>query len=213
MSETAVITKPQIKPTRERLYLEHILFHGPGTVRRHVNRYKWAAGHLLKGDSVLDSACGSGYGDYILMGVAREVVGIDRDADAIHYAKWKRQTQNQSRLSYFQMDLAHLEGVFQPNEFDAIVCIETIEHLDETGQHDFVRQAVRLLKPGGRFIVTTPEKGDAKMTEFHEREFTRTDFIGFLSRYFKDVSFDTPAQFGVPHNFLLAVCREPHEIH
>jgi SAM-dependent methyltransferase len=43
---------------------------------------------------------------------------------------------------------------FQDASFDALVCMEGIEHFeDQTG---FLRECARVLKPGGRLILTTP---------------------------------------------------------
>jgi 2-polyprenyl-3-methyl-5-hydroxy-6-metoxy-1,4-benzoquinol methylase len=42
-----------------------------------------------------------------------------------------------------------------PDEsFDAITCLETIEHLED--QFIFARECARVLAPGGRLLITTP---------------------------------------------------------
>ncbi|NJK94493.1 MAG: class I SAM-dependent methyltransferase [Bacteroidales bacterium] len=43
---------------------------------------------------------------------------------------------------------------FDNNFLDSIVCIDGIEHLER--QFDFVRECHRTLKPGGSFIISTP---------------------------------------------------------
>lgn len=43
---------------------------------------------------------------------------------------------------------------FPDGSFDAITCLETIEHLED--QFRFVREAARVLAPGGRILITTP---------------------------------------------------------
>ena len=55
----------------------------------HVARYRFAAQHAI-GPRVLDIASGAGYGTRILADEtrdAREVVGVDVDADAVRYAQ------------------------------------------------------------------------------------------------------------------------------
>lgn len=43
---------------------------------------------------------------------------------------------------------------FPPASFDAITCLETIEHLED--QFSFARECARVLAPGGRLLITTP---------------------------------------------------------
>ena len=68
--------KPNVPFTKERFYMDHVGGHGIPALRRHVNRYKWAASHVPQGSSVLDAGCGSGYGDHILLNMAATVSGV-----------------------------------------------------------------------------------------------------------------------------------------
>lgn len=43
---------------------------------------------------------------------------------------------------------------FEDNFFDAVVCIDGIEHIER--QFDFTRECWRVLKPGGSLIISTP---------------------------------------------------------
>ena len=52
----------------------------------HYHRYT-AAGFLIKGLSVLDAACGTGFGSDILARSAAHVTGIDISSEAIEYAQ------------------------------------------------------------------------------------------------------------------------------
>ena len=198
------MTKPNPAFTKERLYLEHAMGHGMPTVIRHLNRYKWAAFHLPKHAAVLDAGCGSGYGDYILLNSCDTVVGIDASKEAIDYAKWKAEKQKQNRLRYECQDLSMLD---LSETFDAAVCIEVIEHLKEPQQRAFMGRMRRFLKDDGFLLITTPiKKNDGPMTHFHEREFTRNEFISFLSEHFTNVILHDPSFWKIPDNFLLAKC-------
>jgi 2-polyprenyl-3-methyl-5-hydroxy-6-metoxy-1,4-benzoquinol methylase len=50
-----------------------------------------------------------------------------------------------------------LTAPFPPGSFDAITILDTIEHVMEPAQ--FVRQAAKLLRPGGVLAITTPDGG------------------------------------------------------
>jgi 2-polyprenyl-3-methyl-5-hydroxy-6-metoxy-1,4-benzoquinol methylase len=43
---------------------------------------------------------------------------------------------------------------FPDGAFDAVTCLETIEHLED--QFTFARECARVLAPGGRLLITTP---------------------------------------------------------
>ena len=48
----------------------------------------------------------------------------------------------------------HTTLPFQDGEFDALVCVEGIEHIED--QHQVVREASRILQRGGMFYISTP---------------------------------------------------------
>src|SRR3990167_10024756 len=126
--QTAGVNKPRF--TTERFYVDHVGQHGIGSLKRHINRYKWAASHLENGWEVLDVGCGSGYGDPILLNVAQSVVGADPSEEAINYAERKAEKTKiaPSRLRYETADIL-FAGTGRT--FDACVCIEVIEHVDQ----------------------------------------------------------------------------------
>lgn len=45
---------------------------------------------------------------------------------------------------------------FEDGTFDAVVCVSVIEHIPDPGDRDAAREMWRVLKPGGRLILTTP---------------------------------------------------------
>lgn len=85
----------------------------------HVRRYLFAAG-LLKGEKVLDMACGCGYGSFLLHGAGNEVTGVDICQEAIDYANKHYQGPN-----YLCQRAEDTKG-----RFDAVVSFETLEHLE-----------------------------------------------------------------------------------
>jgi len=53
-----------------------------------------------------------------------------------------------------QGDCMDIERVLAGRQFDTILCGELIEHLEEP--YRFLRQLKKLLKPGGRLVLSTP---------------------------------------------------------
>jgi SAM-dependent methyltransferase len=105
---------------------------------------------------VLDAGCGDGSFTASLAAAGFEMHGIDLSPGGIARAK----------LDYPKIRFA--EGSVYDSlaircdvaSFDAIVCIEVIEHLYSPRQ--FVRRAHESLRPGGMLIVTTPYWGYVK---------------------------------------------------
>jgi SAM-dependent methyltransferase len=87
----------------------------------HIERYRFAERRLLSSDRVLDAACGSGYGTDILSHSCLEVIGIDRSAAAVAYAREKYNG------SFHVRDV--LRGLGGLGVFDVVVSLETIEHI------------------------------------------------------------------------------------
>ncbi len=147
----------------------------------HLARYRFAADRVV-GLRTLDVACGSGYGARLLAaGGAAGVIGVDLSAEAIHYARTTFATVGVSFLV--------ADGTALPlprASRDAIVSFETLEHVPD--QHAFLREMARVLRSGGLFICSTPNRPittnsdapDAVSTPFHTREFTAAEFLDLL---------------------------------
>jgi 2-polyprenyl-3-methyl-5-hydroxy-6-metoxy-1,4-benzoquinol methylase len=189
--------------TKERFYVDHVHMHGIACLQRHVNRYKWAVSLLKPGSVVLDAACGSGYGDFILLNAASKVVGVDVSQEAIDYAVAKAKKQNEERLVYSTVDVSELN---YQNQFDHVVSLETIEHMDKAKQEAFVSRVGIALKVGGSFLVSTPVKDSQPTTEYHSREMTRDEFHDLLVSHFMEVNYFDPEKYGIPKHFILAQC-------
>lgn len=195
------------KFTTERFYVEHILKHGMASLKRHINRYKWAASHLQNGWRVLDIGCGSGYGDPILLNVCQEVVGIDKSEEAINYANRKAvKMKYGERLKYSIIDVKDINGDESFAKFDAIVCIEMIEHIAKDEQYALLNSIKKRMKHDSLLLITTPIKGTNKVTEYHVHEMTKNEFGTLLDQHFESVKFDDSLKFGIPAGFVLAIC-------
>jgi ubiquinone/menaquinone biosynthesis C-methylase UbiE len=158
----------------------------PGTMggklfRQHEVRYVFA-GALVQGKQVLDVASGSGIGThYLLCAGARSCLGFDIDREAIEYA----------RAAYSDCRFTQCEATrlcLADASVDVVVSFETIEHIKD--QKAFLLECRRVLRPGGVFVCSTPNRTLARWGEdnpFHLRELTVAQFNDLVAAVFTDV--------------------------
>ncbi len=75
-----------------------------------------------------------------------------------------------------------------PSDFyDIVVSVEVLEHVEEDER--FVSEVSRVLKPGGRFLMTTPN-GDFVQNHNpdHKRHYKREELTSLLARHFEEVN-------------------------
>lgn len=161
----------------------------PGTVEwdlyfaNHQCRYCFALEMLrsAQATTVLDAACGVGYGSKLLGENAIKVVAVDRDASALAIARTKFSDPN---VRFVQDDCEQLANISN-DSFDAVVSFETLEHLPHPDR--FLSRCRQSLKPCGILIISTPNgnlrEGDAKTEwEFHEKEYSAAEFVTLLDQ-------------------------------
>lgn len=153
----------------------------------HVHRYR-AIASCLKNMKVLDAGCGTGYGSLLLSQFAKEVVGVDISLESIEWCKDHYSAQE--NLTFIQSSLESLP--FNDAEFDCIVILEVIEHVDENIQKKFLKEAKRILKSNGTLVISTPNKAiytdkSGYRNPYHISEFYLDDFKTYLKQEFKNV--------------------------
>lgn len=121
----------------------------------HMARYQLASNYIRDGDTVLDAACGMGYGSWLLgrASNAGKVIGADLDQDAILYATANFAPPLGDRLAFQQTDAQDL-SFLADNSIDVLVSFETLEHVPAPTR--IISEARRVLRPGGRLIVSVP---------------------------------------------------------
>ncbi len=136
-----------------------------GIFREHEMRYRFA-GEYVRGQKVVDVASGTGMGTDLLMKYgAKACVGLELDFPA---AACAASFYRECRFAVCDAARACLRDGWA----DVIVTFETIEHLaDPAG---FLGECKRLLRPGGLFIGSTPNREVHRWyapNPFHVHEF------------------------------------------
>jgi SAM-dependent methyltransferase/uncharacterized protein (DUF3084 family) len=121
----------------------------------HVARYDLATRFVRPGDTVLDVACGTGYGSDVLFrgSAAARVIGLDESKSAIAYAK--QNYGSTGHVDFKAGDTARLESVAD-HSVDVVVSFEVPERVGEARK--VLGEARRVLRPGGRLLACVPQR-------------------------------------------------------
>lgn len=181
--------------------LESYLQAGDANGVHHLIRYLWARECALdqpRPSSILDLACGSGYGANLLASSLPQatVVGVDYDPKAIRQANSR---YSRSNLSFRVGDAVAWEKTIGSDTFDLIISFDTLEHVSH--REIMLENLVGHLRRGGRLLLSTPCGGDVVITvpswEYHKIEYSAGSLYDFLRRYFSEVL--RPDDGALPH--------------
>jgi 2-polyprenyl-3-methyl-5-hydroxy-6-metoxy-1,4-benzoquinol methylase len=152
-----------VKPEKALNVGSQIIFH-----------YELALSRIGAMDSVLDMACGTGWGVNIMAKVARHVTGIDLDVGIL--------PTDLSNATFCAADVNHTG--FADATFDAVTAFEILEHITP---ETCLAEARRVLRPGGRFMLSTPQNslGKIPFCPAHVREYSLDELLTIVSRFFE----------------------------
>nr|WP_090339515.1 class I SAM-dependent methyltransferase [Mycolicibacterium malmesburyense]CRL67864.1 methyltransferase family protein [Mycolicibacterium malmesburyense] len=145
--------------------------------RRHEVVYERMADRCADRD-VLEAGCGEGYGANLIADVARRVIGLDYDEATVAHV----------RARYPRVDMRHgnlAELPLADGSVDVVVNFQVIEHLWDQGR--FVRECLRVLRPGGCLLMSTPNRitfspgRDTPINPFHTRELNAAELTELLA--------------------------------
>ncbi len=181
--------------TPERIWLDHVV------------RYDFAAKHTRE-KTVLDAACGTGYGAKALLdGGAARVIAVDISRRAIHFGVKEYGKEGLDFLVGNVLSLSFAHGVF-----DSIVSFETMEHVSDS--ETCLDEFQRVLKTGGSLIISTPNRqltspgksvSDVPDNPHHMVEYTKSEFVVRLSERFEIL--ELYGQRPINRLFALAIVR------
>jgi 2-polyprenyl-6-hydroxyphenyl methylase / 3-demethylubiquinone-9 3-methyltransferase len=116
-------------------------------------RLSWIESHCaLAGKRVLDVGCGGGILADSMARKGSQVLGIDLATKALKVAQLHALEAQTPNIEYREVSVEALAAE-QPASFDAVTCMEMLEHVPDPGS--VVRACSALVKPGGWVFFST----------------------------------------------------------
>lgn len=147
----------------------------------HLARYYFALPYAT--GSVLDIACGTGYGAKMIAKERKKyvsrVLGIDLDPDTIAYAK---KNHYHPLLTFLTGDALDIKLPDKIGTFETIISFETMEHVPD--DRLFLQNMYNLLTPGGTLVLSTPfgpGRGKKCASPFHFHQLTEEELFRLFS--------------------------------
>ncbi len=138
-----------------------------------------AAAERLSG-TVLEIGTGTGYGIQVVAPHTDRFVTIDKHRPA-NLSELQRQAAN---VEFRTATVPPLP--FDEAAFDCVISFQVIEHIEQDAE--FVREVHRVLRPGGKFIVTTPNAPmSLTRNPWHVREYRAEELRALLQGPFAQV--------------------------
>ena len=115
------------------------------------------------------------------------MTGVDNNELGINFAKENlKNVRNPEELKYQFTVASAYELPFQDKSFDIVVCCEVIEHVQNPEK--LIGEAHRVLKPSGKFILTTPYRLRERPSDInHVREYFPTEMNAMIGKNFPDI--------------------------
>lgn len=108
-------------------------------------------------DRVLDLGCGWGTFTFALAPLAGSVVGVDFSERSIELCRERLARHGAENVRFLRADAG--DTGLPEASFDVVVAADLFEHLYPEDSERVAREAFRVLKRGGRFVVWTPHRG------------------------------------------------------
>ena len=168
------------------LHMDMLREHGSRS-DAHVSRYHFACKYVRPGDTVIDAACGLGYGSYVIRSLTKcsTITGIDGSAYGVAYANANFACDGAT--PFVQGILPECLQDIPENSVDCVISFETLEHIENPVS--LLAEFHRILTPGGRLISSVPHDWSDETGQdpnpFHIHVYTRPKFISELTQYFE----------------------------
>lgn len=159
--------------------------------RRHEAAYLALLPHC-RDATVLEAGCGEGYGAGLIAGSAARVLALDYDAPTTEHV-----ARRYPGVTVVRGNLAFLPVA--DGSVDVVANFQVIEHLWH--QAGFLAECLRVLRPGGKLLVTTPNRitftpdSDVPLNPYHTRELSGAE----LAELLVEAGFEVKTLHGLHH--------------
>lgn len=134
------------------------------------------ASELVSGD-LLEVGCGEGRGINLLMDKIITYTALDKIDEALEVLR-----QRFPAGRFIATNIPPFAGLAD-NQFDAVVCFQVIEHIED--DLALLREIHRVLKPGGQAWITTPNRPmSLSRNPWHIREYTGAELLDLALHVF-----------------------------
>ncbi len=117
------------------------------------DRIHWLVGQAS--GEVLDIGCSQGISSILCARNGLTVLGVDVQADRVEYALAERDQEPEEVRARLDFRLSDANALDLPDaSFDTVLMGEIVEHSPDASP--LLDEAVRVLRPGGRLVLTTP---------------------------------------------------------
>jgi len=142
--------------------------------QRSLLAYRYAAG--IAGGRVLEIGTGSGYGIRIISPSASHFLTVDK------HAPDSALVSAHENVEFRQMNVPPITSVAD-GSMDCVISFQVIEHIAD--DREFVEEVYRVLRKGGVFVVSTPNRPmSLTRNPWHVREYTADELQALLSTKF-----------------------------
>jgi SAM-dependent methyltransferase len=153
----------------------------------HLHRYVLSL-ELAKGKTVLDVACGEGYGTALLATGALSVIGVDVDPQCVEHAQRKYAMHQNLGFLVGRCDALPLKD----HSVGLVTSFETIEHHDK--HQEMLHEIKRVLCPDGVLVISSPNReaySDQPQSRnpYHVKELSWGELNDLLTQHFRFIEF------------------------
>jgi 2-polyprenyl-3-methyl-5-hydroxy-6-metoxy-1,4-benzoquinol methylase len=152
--------------------------------------YKYMLGRYLfslkyiKNKRVLDTACGLGWGSYLIADYTQHILSVDIDNESLDFArkKWKS-----NKLKFKKLSILELSNLTK--KFDVVLSYEVIEHLIYNDGEIYIEGIAKVLTSKGILILSSyfptfeeEAKASERKNKYHPHIYTKSEMATILEK-------------------------------